>query len=115
MSDTGASLSAMTNSARLELLTPDNVRAACDLRVKPGQEKFVAPVVESLAEAYVRPATAWPRLILDEDRVVGFVMGGSDPDSEIDAFRAGIWRFTSDLASAQRVRNCPARRSANCT
>src|SRR5260370_29444294 len=37
--------------------------------------------------------TAWPRLILDDDRVVGFVMGGFDPENEIDAFRAGIWRL----------------------
>jgi hypothetical protein len=34
-----------------------------------------------------------PRLILDEDRVVGFVMGNFDPDNEISAFRAGIWRL----------------------
>ena len=37
--------------------------------------------------------TAWPRLILDDDRVVGFVMGNFDPENEIGAFRAGIWRL----------------------
>jgi len=78
---------------RLAELTPDNVRSACRIDVKPEQQKFVAPVVKSIAEAYVHFDTAWPRLILDDDRVVGFVMGNFDPESEIDAFRAGIWRL----------------------
>jgi diamine N-acetyltransferase len=83
----------MTEAVRLAELTPDNVRDACDLRIKPEQERFVASVANSIADAYVHPDTAWPRLILAGDRVVGFVMGGFDPDSEIDAFRAGIWRL----------------------
>lgn len=78
---------------RLAELTPDNFQAACRIDVKPEQRRFVAPVAESLAEAYVHYGTAWPRLILDDDRVVGFVMGNFDPESEIDAFRAGIWRL----------------------
>jgi diamine N-acetyltransferase len=77
---------------RLAELSPDNVRAACRIEVQPGQRSFVAPVAESIAEAYVN-STAWPRLILDDDRVVGFVMGNFDPDNEISAFRAGIWRL----------------------
>lgn len=83
----------MTESLRLAELTPDNLAAACKIRIKPEQERFVAPVVESIAEAYVHQHTVWPRLILADDRVVGFVMAGFDPDSEIDAFRAGIWRL----------------------
>jgi diamine N-acetyltransferase len=78
---------------RLVELTPDNIRLACRIDVKPEQQKFVAPVVASIAEAYVHFGTAWPRLIMDDDRVVGFVLGNFDPDSEIDAFRAGIWRL----------------------
>ena len=31
--------------------------------------------------------------MLDDDRVVGFVMGNFDPDSEIEAFRTSIWRL----------------------
>ena len=80
-------------TVRLAELTPENVKAACDIQVKPEQQKFVAPVVETLAQAYVHPSTAWPRLIIDDDRVVGFVMGGFDPQSETPAFRAGIWRL----------------------
>lgn len=79
---------------RLARITPENVGAACDLRVHPNQERFVAPVERSLAEAYAAPPNvAWPRLVLAGDEVVGFVMGGFDPDSEIDAFRCGIWRL----------------------
>lgn len=47
----------------------------------------------SLAEAYAQPEVAWPRLIYDGDQLVGFVMGGFDPDSPIDFFRCGIWRL----------------------
>ena len=50
-------------------------------------------MAESLAEAYVHRETAWPRLIFDDGRVVGFVMGNFDPENEISAFRAGIWRL----------------------
>ncbi|MFF1574203.1 GNAT family N-acetyltransferase [Leifsonia sp. NPDC058292] len=73
-------------------LTPETVEAAVKLRLAPGQERFVAPVAQSLAEAYVTP-TAWPRVVLDGDEVVGFVMGNFDPDNEVAAFRAGIWRL----------------------
>ncbi len=77
---------------RLAELTPDNLADAVRMPLRPGQENFVAPVVMSVAEAYVNP-TAWPRVVLEEERVVGFVMGNFDPDNEIEAFRAGIWRL----------------------
>jgi diamine N-acetyltransferase len=80
-------------TVRLAELTPDNVRAACRIDVRPEQRNFVAPVAQSIAEEYVNSGTAWPRLILDGDRIVGFVMGSFDPHNEIDAFRAGIWRL----------------------
>jgi diamine N-acetyltransferase len=78
---------------RLAELTPDNLPAAVRMPLKPGQDAFVAPVVMSVAEAYVNP-TAWPRVVLDGDEVVGFVMGNFDPDNAIEAFRAGIWRLS---------------------
>src|SRR5713101_1175356 len=74
-------------------LTPDNIDAACRVDVKPEQQTFVASVVDTLAQAYVHYGTAWARLMLDDDRVVGFVMGNFDPDSEIEAFRTSIWRL----------------------
>ncbi|WP_062212065.1 N-acetyltransferase [Streptomyces sp. NBRC 109706] len=83
----------MSSALSLKKVTPENVRAACALRVRPEQEKVVAPVVMSLAEAYASPQTAWPRLIFDGSELVGFVMGGFDPDCPVDAFRCGIWRL----------------------
>lgn len=49
-------------TSRLAELTPDNAAAACRISVRPEQQKFVATVVESIAEAYVHYGTAWPRL-----------------------------------------------------
>lgn len=86
-------------SARLEKLTPDNVLAACRLEVAPEQRKFVAPVAQSLAEAYVHPGIAWPRLICDGERLVGFVMAFFDVPFDYDAAvpdappRSGLWRL----------------------
>ncbi|GAA1438348.1 hypothetical protein GCM10009617_00160 [Leifsonia poae] len=81
-------------------VTPDTVDAAVRLQLAPGQERFVAPVATSLAEAYVTP-TAWPRIVLDGDEVVGFIMGNFDPGNDVPEFRAGIWRLNV-AASAQR-------------
>jgi diamine N-acetyltransferase len=80
---------------RLALVTPDNVADACRLTIRPEQEGVVAPVVESLAEAYASRDVAWPRLVTDGDGgpVVGFVMGSFDPGNEVPAFRCGIWRL----------------------
>lgn len=72
---------------------------AVKLPPQVGEKSPVAPVVFSIAEAYVTP-TAWPRLILDDDEPVGFVMANWDPDNEIEAFRAGVWRL--NVADAAR-------------
>ena len=53
----------------------------------------MAPVAQSLAEAYAQPEIAWPRLVYDGDRLVGFIMGAFDPASPIRFFRYGIWRL----------------------
>ncbi|MBF4571353.1 GNAT family N-acetyltransferase [Herbiconiux sp. VKM Ac-1786] len=78
---------------RLEELAASNIVAANTLSLKPGQEQFVAPVSHSIAEAYVNPATAWPRVVLEDDEVVGFIMGNFDPDAHEDEFKACIWRI----------------------
>ncbi|MFG1808202.1 GNAT family N-acetyltransferase [Streptomyces sp. NPDC049040] len=83
----------MRSSLRLEKITPENVDAACGVKVGAEQERFVAPVVRSLADAYAHGEAAWPRLVFDGDEPVGFVMGGFDPLSPVDAFRCGIWRL----------------------
>ncbi|MFI1225365.1 MULTISPECIES: GNAT family N-acetyltransferase [unclassified Streptomyces] len=83
----------------LEKVTRDNVLAACRLEVAPEQREFVAPVARSLAEAYVHPDIAWPRLICDGERIVGFVMAFFDVPFDFDAAvpdappRSGLWRL----------------------
>jgi hypothetical protein len=42
----------MSSRLRLEMIAPENVGAACRLRVRPEQEGRVAPVPWSLTEAY---------------------------------------------------------------
>ncbi|MGW9496000.1 GNAT family N-acetyltransferase [Streptomyces prasinus] len=81
---------------RLEEITPKNLDAALGIRVRPDQEFAVAPVVKSLAEAYVHPGSAWPRLIVDGDRAVGFLMAFLDIDWHEDGgsvVRSGLWRL----------------------
>src|SRR5689334_22860428 len=94
----------MTSSLRLESITSQNVGAACRLKVRPDQEDLVAPVAWSLAEAYANPEIAWPRLVFDGDDLVGFVMGGFDPQSPVEAFRCGIWRL--NIAADHQGRGC---------
>ncbi|MDF6020805.1 GNAT family N-acetyltransferase [Streptomyces sp. JH34] len=87
----------MTTQLRLEKVTPANVLDACRLKVAPEQERFVSPVARSLAEAYADPGTAWPRLIFDGERLVGFVMAffdvRFDPADPEDRPRSGLWRL----------------------
>ncbi|QLQ40198.1 GNAT family N-acetyltransferase [Micromonospora robiginosa] len=80
---------------RLEKVTPDNYEAALALSVRPDQDDLVAPVVKSLAEAYVFPEHAWPRLVYDGDRLVGFLMAFFDIawNDDPDDVRAGLWRL----------------------
>ncbi|WP_223171330.1 GNAT family N-acetyltransferase [Microbacterium sp. NIBRBAC000506063] len=48
--------------------------------------------------------TAWPRVILEDDEVVGFVMANWDPENEIPEFRGGIWRLNvADEAKGRGV------------
>ncbi|WNF01340.1 GNAT family N-acetyltransferase [Streptomyces luomodiensis] len=96
----------MVTTPRLEKITPGNFDAAIALKVRPDQDHLVAPVVKSLAEAYVYPGVAWPRLILDDDRVVGFLMAFFDIDFAGDGtgtdIRSGLWRL--NIAAGEQGR-----------
>lgn len=78
---------------QLRPVDSDNIADVVRIRVTEAQEQFVAPVVNSLAEAYVNQATAWPRAVFSDDVAVAFVMGAFDPEAEPDFFRCGIWRL----------------------
>ncbi|MGC9408240.1 GNAT family N-acetyltransferase [Streptomyces sp. DZ1-3] len=96
----------MTSSAglRLETITSANFEAATGIRVRPEQEFAVEPVVKSLAEAYVHHGVAWPRLIVDGDRPVGFLMAFLDIDWYEDGSvrRSGLWRL--NIAAGEQGR-----------
>jgi diamine N-acetyltransferase len=97
----------MSSTLRLEKVTSDNVEAACQLKVRPDQDGLVKPVAWSLAQAYATPDIAWPRLIFDGERLVGFVMAffgvrfyPDDPND--DRLRSGLWRL--NIAADQQGR-----------
>ena len=88
---------------RLAELSSENLPAVIGLPPAIGEKAYVAPVLHSIAEAYVTP-TAWPRVILDGDEVVGFVMANWDPENELPEFRSGIWRLNvADEAKGRGV------------
>ena len=90
---------------RLDTITPANFDAAIGLTVRPDQAHLVAPVVKSLAEAYVHPDAAWPRLTLDDDRPVGFLMAFFNVEFAADdgkGPRSGLWRLNIDAAEQGR-------------
>jgi diamine N-acetyltransferase len=78
----------------LELVTQDNVRDACGLQLRPGQEGLVAPVAWSLADAYVAPpGMAWPRLVYDGDDLVGFMMAAFASGNPNPVYHSYLWRL----------------------
>jgi diamine N-acetyltransferase len=81
------------NDLRLEELSATTIVAANSLTLKPGQEQYVEPVSNSIARAYVNPASAWPRVVLDGDEVVGFIMGNFDPENDHEELRSAILRI----------------------
>ncbi|MEV5149429.1 GNAT family N-acetyltransferase [Streptomyces sp. NPDC052727] len=90
---------------RLEEVTPRNFDTAVAVRVRPDQEHAVSPVVQSLAEAYVHPpGVAWPRLIVDDGRAVGFLMAffGIDWHGDGSVRRSGLWRL--NIAAGEQGR-----------
>ncbi|MER5976785.1 GNAT family N-acetyltransferase [Streptomyces sp. NPDC001857] len=92
-------------SLTLEEITRANVEAALAIQVRPEQEFAVSPVAKSLAEAYVYQDVAWPRLIVDAGRPVGFLMAFFDIDWKQDGgsvIRSGLWRL--NIAATEQGR-----------
>ena len=83
----------------LQLVTSDNVEAACAIRLLPHQDAHVESVAESLALAYTLPAKAWPRLVYDGTALVAFVMAFHQvdwPGDTAEVTRSGLWRLNVD-------------------
>ncbi|QIM17939.1 GNAT family N-acetyltransferase [Leucobacter coleopterorum] len=85
---------------RLEELSAATIMHVNALSLKPGQEQFITPVSYAAAAAVTPAHTAWQRVVLDNDRVVGFIHGNFDPDAPQEEFRAALWRINVD-ADAQ--------------
>jgi len=83
----------MPTGLRLEPVTQENVRAACKLELRPGQEGLVAPVAWSLADAYTMPDIAWPRLIYDAGQLAGFIMAAFAVGHDNPLFHSYLWRL----------------------
>lgn len=77
----------------IEELSAKTIMAANNLTLKPGQEAFIAPPSYAVAEAYYSPDTEWPRVVLDDEKVVGFIRGHFDKDASQPEFRSCIWRI----------------------
>jgi GNAT superfamily N-acetyltransferase len=77
---------------RLEELSAKTIVAANSLTLRPGQEQFVTPTSYAIADAFINPATSWPRVVMNDDELVGFIRGNFDADAEQEEFRSCIWR-----------------------
>ena len=86
---------------RLDPITSDNVGDVFALAVAPGQEEFVATNAWSLAEAYAEYDIAWPRAVVDDDTVVGFLMLEIDPRDE-NGRPFWLWRLMIDAHHQRR-------------
>ena len=62
----------------LRPLDRENLWPVVELSLHPGQEAFVAPNIDSIANAYVEP-TFVPLAVYDGDDLVGFAMYGQHP------------------------------------
>ena len=81
---------------RLVELSANTIVAVNTMSLKPGQEQFLAPTSYAVAGAVVNPATAWQRVVLDGDEVVGFVSANFDEDAAQEHFRSVLWRINVD-------------------
>ena len=76
----------------LRKITEENFIDAFNLKLAPGQERFVSHPVRSLAQAYVYREQCQPFGIYDDDTIVGYVMVIYDYDiPEYD-----IWHMMID-------------------
>lgn len=64
----------------LRPLTRENLWPVVELKIHPDQESFVAPNIDSIANAYVEP-TFVPLAVYAGEELVGFAMYGQHPDT----------------------------------
>ncbi len=90
---------------RLVEITSDNERAVRGLRTHESQRQFVAPVVNSFADALVpevvdgAPVEPWMRAVEADGSVVGFVMLALRTDAHPEPY---LWRLLIDRMHQRR-------------
>ena len=94
------------HSVELIEITADNLSAVAALATHRHQERFVAPMARSLAQARVPPAhdghrvVPWMRAIQADDEIVGFMMlSAAAPPGEPLPY---LWRFLIDRRHQRR-------------
>jgi diamine N-acetyltransferase len=85
-------MSDLPDPITLREITKDTARTIMNLKVGPGQERFVAPNAVSIAQAYFERDTAWFRAIYAGEEPIGFVMV-EDTGGERTYY---LWRFMID-------------------
>jgi GNAT superfamily N-acetyltransferase len=93
------------DSVRFVEITDENFSAVVRLATHKSQERFVAPVMQSLAEALVPPVehgvtvVPWYRAVEADGELVGFVMlARSQPGAEVP----WLWRLLIDRRHQRR-------------
>ena len=81
---------------RLVELSAATIVAVNNMSLKPGQEQFLAPISYGIAAPSSIPQTAWQRVVLDGDEVVGFVSANFDLEAPQEHFRSVLWRINVD-------------------
>ncbi|MBB4070904.1 GNAT family N-acetyltransferase [Canibacter oris] len=89
----------MTEQVRIEELSAATIVAVNSLGLKPGQEQFITPVSYAAAAAVTPVESAWQRVALLGDKVVGFIHANFDPTANKEEFRAALWRINVDADS----------------
>jgi diamine N-acetyltransferase len=84
-------------SVTLREITATTVRAVCELKPCAGQERYVAPVAVSIAQAHFTP-TAWFRAIYAGEDPVGFLMLRKEPENGT----CFLWRLIIDCDHQRR-------------
>lgn len=81
---------------RLVELSAATIVAVNAMSLKPGQEQYLAPTSYAVAAAVINPATAWQRVVLDDNEVVGFVSANFDREAPQPHFQSVLWRINVD-------------------
>ncbi len=88
----------MTSVMTFRPVTREVFRPLIRLKVKPGQEDYVAPNTFSIAEAYVEPAWT-PLAIFAAEELVGFAMLGHETGT-------GRWWIIRFMIGAEHQGKC---------